>query len=48
MMYITDFNKNHFTKTNSNSPGIMTEYIVKKPNIRAENKARKIFVHLSV
>lgn len=47
MMYITDFNKNHFIKTDSNSPVIMTEYIVKKLNIRVENKVRKIFVHLS-
>ena len=46
-MYITDLNKNHCIKVYSNSLVIMTEYIVKKPNIRAENKARKIFVHLS-
>jgi len=47
MMYITDLNKNHCIKAYSNSLVIMNEYIVKKPNIRAENKARKIFVHLS-
>lgn len=43
MMCITDFNKIHFIKADANN--LMAEYTAKKPNVRVENKNRKIFLH---